>query len=140
MHVLMRGDPEEPREAVGAGAVAILGGGEMAIDSPESARRVAFANWVASSANPLTARVAVNRLWQHHFGIGLVDTPGDFGAVGSRPTHPELLDWLAREFVARALSNGVTACFVSLSAVAGTGLATNKTRRDPIGGTLRLTT
>lgn len=104
MHVLMRGDPEEPREAVGAGAVEILGGEEMAIDTPESARRVAFARWVASPENPLTARVAVNRLWQHHFGVGLVDTPGDFGAVGSRPTHPELLDWLTRELVTKGWS------------------------------------
>jgi hypothetical protein len=60
-------------------------------------RRAALANWIASKGNPLTARVIVNRLWQHHFGRGIVATSGDFGVTGERPTHPELLDWLATE-------------------------------------------
>jgi hypothetical protein len=63
-----------------------------------------LANWIASKANPLTARVIVNRLWQHHFGKGLVATSSDFGATGERPTHPELLDWLANELTARGWS------------------------------------
>ncbi len=65
-------------------------------------RRTALANWIASAENPLTARVFVNRLWQHHFGRGIVATPSDFGLRGARPTHPELLDWLSLEFMSPA--------------------------------------
>jgi hypothetical protein len=67
-------------------------------------RRAALARWIGSPANPLTARVHVNRLWQHHFGRGLVATAGDFGVLGDEPTHPELLDWLAAEFAERGYS------------------------------------
>lgn len=67
-------------------------------------RRSVLASWIARGENPLTARVMVNRLWQHHFGRGIVATPSDFGAQGTPPTHPQLLDWLACEFVARGWS------------------------------------
>ncbi len=69
-------------------------------DAPESERRLALANWIASDENPLTARVLANRVWHYHFGTGLVDTPSDFGYLGGRPTHPELLDWLAKRLQA----------------------------------------
>ncbi len=96
---LYRGDPTAPREVVGPGAITSLGSLNLQADAPEQQRRLALANWIAASSNPLTARVMVNRLWQFHFGTGFVDTPSDFGANGTPPTHPELLDWLASEFI-----------------------------------------
>ncbi len=71
---------------------------------PAPLSRAVLADWIASPKNPLTARVMVNRIWQHHFGRGLVATPSDFGTHGAKPTHPELLDWLASEFIARGWS------------------------------------
>lgn len=68
-------------------------------DHESTGRRTALANWLADPNNPLTARVMVNRIWYHHFGVGIVPTPGDFGRMGQRSTNPELLDWLASEFV-----------------------------------------
>ena len=68
-------------------------------------RRRGFAEWVASPDNPLTARVMVNRLWQHHFGEGIVRTPSNFGKMGEQPSHPELLDWLASQFVSKGLEH-----------------------------------
>ena len=82
----------------------VLGGEIPPIEPPASApsstgRRTALARWIASPANPLTARVLVNRLWQQHFGVGLVATASDFGRLGERPSHPELLDWLAARLI-----------------------------------------
>jgi hypothetical protein len=68
-------------------------------DCGDSDRRRRLADWICNERNPLFSRVIVNRLWQHHFGVGLVDTPNDFGFNGGRPSHPQLLDWLADELV-----------------------------------------
>jgi hypothetical protein len=73
---------------------------ELKSDADEGERRLALAKWVTSNVNPLTPRVLANRVWQWHFGTGIVDTPSDFGFLGSKPTHPELLDYLASRFVA----------------------------------------
>ncbi|QDT35635.1 PSD1 and planctomycete cytochrome C domain-containing protein [Thalassoglobus polymorphus] len=101
-HLLLRGDPEQPQEKIDPATPAIFSKNEersLSSDSPDSQRRYELAQWMASAENPLTARVMVNRLWQYHFGTGLVSTPSDFGLNGSPPSHPELLDWLAQEFV-----------------------------------------
>jgi hypothetical protein len=97
-HVLRRGDTRQPADVVAAGGVAALGSAadfQMAPDAAETERRKQLAEWIASSDNPLTARVIANRLWHYHFGVGIVDTPNDFGFNGGRPSHPGLLDWLA---------------------------------------------
>lgn len=98
-HRLYRGEPMQQREVVAPDVLTVLGTLGMAVEEPEQKRRVRLAEWIASPQNPLTARVMVNRLWQYTFGTGIVDTPSDFGANGTRPTHPELLDWLADEFI-----------------------------------------
>jgi mono/diheme cytochrome c family protein len=103
IQVLRRGDVEQPGPAVGPGALACLPGLEPVFTSAssedEGARRAALADWVASPKNMLTWRSIVNRLWHVHFGRGIVDSPGDFGRNGSKPTHPALLDWLAVELL-----------------------------------------
>ena len=96
---LFRGEPLAKREQVAPGTVAVLGQLNLTESSAEQQRRMALAEWIASPSNPLTARVIVNRLWQYHFGKGLVSTPSDFGAAGVAPTHPELLDWLAKQLM-----------------------------------------
>ena len=99
IRVLQRGDPEQPKDEVVPAVPVVFGDLKLRTDTAEQERRNALAAWIASPENPLTARVMVNRIWQGHFGRGLVATPSDFGRNGMKPTHPELLDWLAGEFV-----------------------------------------
>jgi hypothetical protein len=101
-HVLIRGDFKQKGEKVEPGFLSALGGGT--IEEPKGVRfiperRKALALWMTSTARPLLARVMVNRIWQGHFGRGLVATPNDFGRQGDAPSHPELLDWLAARFI-----------------------------------------
>ncbi len=111
-HLLKRGDWRNKGEEVQPGLPQVLAG-ESNLD-PKNRRRQ-LAEWIASPDNPLTARVAVNRIWQYHFGKGIVKTPSDFGATGDRPSHPELLDWLATEFVRRGWSWKATHRLILLS-------------------------
>lgn len=96
---LYRGEPEHPREPVEPGGPSAFVSLPLDSTTPEAERRLGLASWIASPDNPLTARVIVNRIWQFHFGVGLVDTPNDFGQNGSIPSHPELLDWLASQLI-----------------------------------------
>ncbi len=100
------GDPMKPADAVVPASLSVLDQVtkpyELKPDADEGERRLALAKWITSNDNPLTPRVLANRVWQHHFGTGIVDTPSDFGFLGSKPTHPELLDYLAN----RLLTNG----------------------------------
>ena len=106
MHVLLRGNAHVEGDLVEPGFPSVLNPPVASIEksaTPESSgRRTALAKWMTSKENPLTARVMVNRIWQYHFGRGIVRTTSNFGFQGSKPTHPELLDWLANEFA----SNG----------------------------------
>jgi hypothetical protein len=102
--VLYRGDAHSPRDEVNPRFPAVLGLAEPSFperkgNATTTGRRRVLADWIASPENPLTARVFVNRVWQHHFGVGLVPTPDDFGRTGLRPSNPALLDFLAAEFV-----------------------------------------
>jgi hypothetical protein len=100
VHVLARGDYRNKRDAVGMRTLGVLlPDGAPELPSDTRAPRTVLANWVTADDNPLTARVAVNRIWHYHFGRGIVSTPNDFGRMGGRPSHPELLDWLANELV-----------------------------------------
>ncbi len=103
IHVLARGDVRKPLKEVGPGVPPVVPGYPAAFElSPqhtEAERRAALAEWVVSPRNPLTWRSIVNRMWHYHFGRGIVDSPNDFGRMGQLPTHPELLDWLAADFL-----------------------------------------
>ncbi len=98
--IFNRGSPESPRDEVPPAGLTVLDG-DLGLDNSASdeERRLKFAQWVADPDNPLTARVMVNRIWHHIFGAGIVTTPADFGVAGAPPSHPELLDYLAAEFM-----------------------------------------
>lgn len=101
--LLLRGDIRLTADVIKPGGVAALAGVPadfgLSADAPEAERRVALSRWITDPRNPLFPRVIANRVWQYHFGIGLVDTPNDFGFGGSRPSHPQLLDWLAATLI-----------------------------------------
>jgi hypothetical protein len=104
-HLFYRGDINQPRQAVEPGDLSVLGslGATIPADDPQlptTGRRLAWARHLVSGKHPLVARVLVNRVWMNHFGRGIVASAGDFGILGEKPSHPELLDWLADEFVA----------------------------------------
>ncbi len=100
-HVLIGGDPQKPGDEVTPSSLNVLANLDssyrLQASAKEAERRLALAKWMVAPDNPLTPRVLANRLWHYHFGTGIVDTPSDFGYMGGRPTHPELLDWLARQ-------------------------------------------
>src|SRR5262249_11398820 len=102
VHMLRRGDINQPLEAAEPGTMACIPGltakFELADPGNEGSRRVALARWVTDPKNVLAWRSIVNRVWQYHFGRGIADTPNDFGRMGTPPTHPELLDWLTVAF------------------------------------------
>ncbi len=110
-YLYRRGDPLNTGHLVGPGVPSVLTDGKTPFDvkppwpgAKQTGRRLAFARWLTQPDHPLTARVAVNRIWKHHFGVGIVKTLGNFGKAGTPPTHPELLDWLAGEFVRQGWS------------------------------------
>lgn len=108
-YILRRGEHDKPGDLVSPGVPAVLTRDQLQFDvrppfpdgTPKTGRRLALARWLTDPQHPLTARVMVNRIWHHHFGIGLVKDLENFGVKGSPPTHPELLDWLAAELVRR---------------------------------------
>ncbi len=108
VHVLRRGNPAQPADLVSAGGIAATGIATadfgLEADAPDADRRRELAEWITDPKNPLFARVIVNRVWHYHFGTGLVETPNDFGFNGGRPSHPELIDWLASDLIEQGWS------------------------------------
>jgi hypothetical protein len=115
VRIQIRGEPDQPGPLVRRGLIKALGGGSLAANARGSGR-LELADWLTRRDNPLTARVMVNRIWQYHFGRGLVPTPNDFGTRGRLPSHPELLDHLATLFIERGWSVKAMHRFMLLSA------------------------
>jgi hypothetical protein len=128
-HLLLRGAYDKPGEKVAPGVPACL----LPLPKGERPNRLGFARWLVDPANPLTARVAVNRLWQMLFGTGLVKTAEDFGVQGERPSHPELLDWLATELVRNGWDTKVLLKTIVMSATyrQSSKVSPELLRRDP---------
>lgn len=110
-YLFHRGDHQQPKAPVAPGGLTVVAPPGRRLQIPERApglpttgRRLAFARWLTGRDQPLLARVLVNRVWMHHFGRGIVGTPADFGVMGEKPTHPELLDWLASAFTSQPLT------------------------------------
>jgi hypothetical protein len=103
-HMFIGGDANRKGELVRLESISTLAdstqGYQLPDDAPERERRLALARWIVAADNPLTPRVLVNRLWHYHFGTGIVSTPSDFGYMGEKPSHPEMLDWLAKRLLA----------------------------------------
>jgi hypothetical protein len=127
--VYLRGNHQTPGKTVPRGVPRVIAGAEPPVVREGSGRRE-LARWLADPANPLTARVMANRIWQHHFGAGLVRTSANFGAMGERPTHPELLDYLAAQFVSSGWSVKTLHRLIMLSSTyqqsSGPGAASNE--------------
>jgi hypothetical protein len=130
-HIHLRGDFLSPGDEVEPHVPAVLPGIEPRNGNPD---RLDFARWIVHPNNPLTARVAANRLWQHLFGQGLVITAEDFGTRGEPPTHPELLDWLASEYMARGWSTKDMIRLIVSSATyrQSSAIRTELYERDPL--------
>jgi len=127
--VFLRGNPDTKGDLVAKRFPAVLAGEQQATIRQGSGR-LELADWLASGSHPLVARVMVNRIWQGHFGQGLVRTPNNFGLSGERPTHPELLDWLAREFVLQGWSIKKMHRLIVLSSAYGISSASTEAQRE----------
>jgi hypothetical protein len=139
-YIYRRGDPLSTGRLVGPGVPSVLTDGKTPFEvkppwpgAKQTGRRLAFARWLTRPDHPLTARVAMNRIWKHHFGTGIVKSLGNFGKAGTPPTHPELLDWLAGEFVRRGWSvKAMHRLMMTSSAYRQSSVVTPETRkRDP---------
>ena len=133
IHVLYRGDVQNPRETAAPGALPVIpdvpGRFSLEESAPEGERRAALARWITDARNPLTWRSIVNRVWEYHFGHGLVDSPNDFGRMGQQPTHPELLDWLAAEFRDRQSLKSLHRLIVTSATYRQSSLETDASRK-----------
>ena len=134
VYFLNRGSDKTPGYEVSPGALSCLAGlsADLTLSDPadEGSRRVALAQWITDARNPLTARSIVNRVWQYHFGRGIVDSPNDFGHMGSPPTHPELLDWLAMELMEPNQEHQITTRQAVESPVGNSGTSNTNPKRQ----------